>query len=112
MTMIENSDRGFTINKGLAWTMMTALLVAGVWLGSEITSTKVALTNTDQSFREVKDDLAALRARVDDRLNLVEVSRARDGGELQALRRDLTDFRAEMRELKTLLQRVTHPPVP
>jgi hypothetical protein len=32
MTMIENSERGVTINKTLAWGMLLSL-VSGVWFG-------------------------------------------------------------------------------
>jgi len=36
--MIENSDRGITLNKSLAWTIGSALLVGGIWIGVELTT--------------------------------------------------------------------------
>lgn len=36
MTMIENSDRGLTIAKPLAWSILVALVGGGIWVGSQI----------------------------------------------------------------------------
>lgn len=36
MTMIENGDRGITLAKPLAWTILVAMLLGGIWVGSQI----------------------------------------------------------------------------
>lgn len=53
--MIENSDRGITLNKSLAWTMATGLLLAGLWLGVQMTELKSAVE--DLGTRQAEDRL-------------------------------------------------------
>lgn len=36
MTMIENSDRGITVAKPLAWTILVALICGGLWTGLQV----------------------------------------------------------------------------
>jgi DNA integrity scanning protein DisA with diadenylate cyclase activity len=36
MTGIENTERGITISKALAWTILSALLVAGIYAGVRV----------------------------------------------------------------------------
>ena len=36
MTMIENSNRGITLNKSLAWTVACGLVGAGLWVGIQV----------------------------------------------------------------------------
>lgn len=38
MTIIESSERGITLSKPLAWTMLVALIGGGIWVGSQIGS--------------------------------------------------------------------------
>lgn len=44
--MIENSDRGITLNKGLAWTMLVGLLGGGYWVGTTISDMSGNLRST------------------------------------------------------------------
>lgn len=44
--MIENSDRGITLNKGLAWTLLVGLLSGGYWVGTTISDMSGSLRST------------------------------------------------------------------
>ncbi|GAA6192007.1 hypothetical protein [Phaeobacter sp. NW0010-22] len=48
--VIKNSDRGVTICKGLAWIILSVLVVAGIWVG-----TQTATMSSD--IRELESDL-------------------------------------------------------
>lgn len=79
---IENSDRGITINKSLAWTMASALVAGGIWVGVQITEAQYGI-NTLQE-RQVEDrrdirtnarrigDLTSSNARIEQRLDTIE----------------------------------------
>lgn len=56
---IENSDRGITLNKSLAWTVAVGLLTGGGWVGIQVTTA----TNGMQTLaaRQV-EDRAEIRA--------------------------------------------------
>lgn len=109
--MIENSDRGITLAKPLAWTMLVGLLSGGVWVGGTIGSVRSELGSLVDKVSE-QQAAASVRATRDDqdrqsmeaRLRAVEVSRAQDASEIGALRRDLSDFRSELKEATRLLQ--------
>ena len=97
--MIENSDRGITRNKALAWTMLVGLLSGGVWVGStlaELSGAISGLRDSQSTYRAATEDRIG---RFDDRLRSVESGRAGDSAELAGLRRDLSDFRTDMKAL-------------
>lgn len=85
--MIENSDRGITINKSLAWTMLVAIVAGGFWVGTVVTSTQHGIAVLEE--RQTEDRLeiranavaiVALRqtsARVEERLGNIERSAVR-----------------------------------
>jgi hypothetical protein len=105
---ITNEDRGLTLNKSLAWTIVVSLIGAGMWLGSEMVSTKNMVLDIRESQVRQDADRAQYRREVDLRIRALETSRATDGSEIGALRRDLTEFRTEIRDditdLKDLLR--------
>ncbi len=109
--MIENSDRGITLAKPLAWTILVGLVSAGIWVGTTSGSIRtelaalvdnVAEIQTGQSIREQRD--REDRASIEARLRAVETSRAQDASEIGALRRDLGEFRNELKEATSLLR--------
>ena len=57
MTMIENSDRGITLNKSLAWTVACALVAAGLWVGLEVAYLRSEATNLSKTIEELSTDL-------------------------------------------------------
>jgi hypothetical protein len=81
---IEQSDRGITLNKSLAWTMMAGLLGAGIWLGTNLTMTQGAVETLKTRQAEDRlivrensraiNDLRSSNARIDERLVNIERS--------------------------------------
>lgn len=111
--MIENSDRGITIAKPLAWTMVTGLVLGSIWVGQTTGEVRGQLASVSESLAgiEAAQGLRESRDREDrrtleDRLRAVENSRIQDSSELTALRRDLTGFREELKEATGLLRSV------
>jgi septal ring factor EnvC (AmiA/AmiB activator) len=82
--MIENSERGITLNKTLAWTILVAVLSGGFWIGVQITSAKTGISTLTerqsedrgaiQSNRSSINDLRSSSARIDQRLRGIENS--------------------------------------
>ncbi len=95
--MIENSDRGITINKSLAWTMVVGVLTGGVWLGVNLTETKegigtlqVRQAEDRQAIRQNRSAINSLRnsnARIDQRLLNIEQSLERQEGAMDQILR-------------------------
>ena len=109
--MIENSDRGITLAKPLAWTILSGLVVAGIWIGQTSGELQTELGAVAKSLAglEASQALSEARDREDrrsfeDRLRAVETSRVQDTTELNALRRELTTFREELQEATDLLR--------
>ncbi|MGR3495234.1 hypothetical protein [Citreimonas sp.] len=105
---IENSDRGFTINKPLAWTMLTgvlgggvAVLLAGIWIGGQVSQARGDIrilterqTEDRVSIAANRDDIVILRsnnARVDQRLTGIEQSAQRTEATVAEILRYLRD---------------------
>jgi hypothetical protein len=118
--MIENSDRGITIAKPLAWTMVTGLILGSIWVGQttgqvrgqlDSVASSIDALEATQGVREARD--REDRRSFEDRLRAVETNRVQDSSELSALRRDLTSFRDELKEATSLLrQAIASPDVP
>lgn len=109
--MIENSDRGVTLNKSLAWAIICGLIGAGLWVGLQVQAATSGIQNLSDSIAEIKADATTQQAverqrrtEVDARLRVLETTRAADATEISALRRDLTDFRKELREAVSVLR--------
>ena len=80
--MIENSERGITLNKSLAWTILVAVLSGGIWIGVQITAAKEGITTLsnrqDEDRQSIRDNSSAINvlrssnARIDERLIGIE----------------------------------------
>lgn len=108
---IENSERGITLNKSLAWTMVVGFLTAGLYLGGELQQAhsqqeavlqKLTAMQVSQAEAERRGETA--RQILDNRLRVVETTRAADNAEIIGLRRDLSEFRVELREALAALR--------
>ena len=85
--MIENSERGITLTKSLAWTILAAALTGGIWIGIQITAAQEGIATL--SSRQNEDRLAIMQnaeainvlrssnARIDERLTGIENSATR-----------------------------------
>lgn len=63
MAMIENSDRGITLNKSLAWTVACGLLGAGLWVGMQVATLRGETAGLAQTINGLRVDLTASEAR-------------------------------------------------
>lgn len=85
--MIENSERGITLPKSLAWVILVGFLTGGVWIGTQVTDAKAGIKAL--SDRQVEDrgaiksnteeinNLRSSTARIDQRLTGIEDISAR-----------------------------------
>ena len=62
--MIENSDRGLTINKNLGWTMLVAIIGAVFWFGSTMSGLQASVHALNVAITAERTSVAALEARV------------------------------------------------
>jgi len=63
MAMIESSDRGITLTKGLAWVMVVGLLGAGVKFGTQMAELRGETAALSQTINGLRVDLTASEAR-------------------------------------------------
>lgn len=100
---VTPDGRGFTIDKSLAWTISTALLIGGIWLGSEVLGTKRVVQDLSAGLASQADDRAQYRRDTDARLRSLETDRAADSRDLANALNLLTriDQRLERIEQRT-----------
>ncbi|MBC7156582.1 MAG: hypothetical protein H5U20_03595 [Rhodobacteraceae bacterium] len=97
--MIENSERGITLNKSLAWTMLVAVLAGGVWIGTQVTEAKKGVETLTERQSEDRGSITANReaiarlqssnARIDQRLISIEQSTSRTENSIEEVLRYL-----------------------
>ncbi|WP_417816617.1 hypothetical protein [Tritonibacter scottomollicae] len=61
--MIENSDRGITLNKSLAWTVACGLVGAGLWVGVQVATLRGETEGLAQTINGLRVDLTTSEAR-------------------------------------------------
>jgi len=59
MAMIENSDRGITLNKSLAWTVAGGLVGAGLWVGTQLATVQGETRSLADSINAMRVDMTA-----------------------------------------------------
>jgi septal ring factor EnvC (AmiA/AmiB activator) len=108
--MIENSDRGITLNKTLAWGIASSLVVGGLWVGIELTTLSGNIQNLTDQYRSLVDRQAEDRldirsqgnqinqmqtqsARVEQRLNNIEAATNRTDTNVAEILRELRQGR-------------------
>lgn len=94
---IEQTDRGITLNKSLAWTMAVALVSAGIWVGAQLSSTQTALQGVRAELSSLRETVTALTPRVranetglarqDERLTLILSTLTRIDARLERMER-------------------------
>ena len=106
---IENSDRGITLNKSLAWTLASALVFGGMWVGTNVTqlasSTEALTSDLVRTEAAIASDRAAASA-VEARVRALENLTTRQDARFDALSRSLDEVKEAQRETNTLLRRM------
>lgn len=64
MTLIENSDRGITLNKQFAYTLLCGFVGVGFWVGVTVTQLGAKIDHLTQKETERSAQIAALQARL------------------------------------------------
>jgi glucose-6-phosphate-specific signal transduction histidine kinase len=105
--MIENSDRGITLNKSLAWTILAALVGGGFWMGVQMTETREGVRSLEARQAEDRaairanaveiNALARSNARIDQRLLTIEQSARRTEESVQEVLRYLRSTNGDER---------------
>jgi hypothetical protein len=99
---IENSDRGITINKGLAWTMATGLVGVGFYVGVQLAS----ITTKMDEMGRASSDAAVSRASMEIRIRTLENTMTQTRTQYETLYQSLQEIKADQRESTGLLRRI------
>lgn len=100
--MIENSDRGITLAKPLAWSMLCSV-VAAVWWGG---STVSGLSNSIQAVTNVLTSLQAVNIQMDVRVRALESASASSLTRYEYLKQTLDEVKAQQTENTALLRQI------
>ncbi|OOY16709.1 hypothetical protein [Thioclava sp. DLFJ4-1] len=93
---IENSERGITLNKSLAWTILTALIAGGFWVGSQVT----ALQSITQDNKARSADQSAEITVINNRLRSIETQQARSDEKFSNILGYLTRIDARLERIE------------
>lgn len=105
MSMIENSDRGITLNKGLAWTVSTGLIGAGLYVGLTIAHLTATLDNQNDQISEARDS----RTNIEVRVRALENGAAGTAVQFRNLSSGLEEVKVAQRETNALLRQLVRP---
>lgn len=110
---IENSDRGLTINRSLAWTIVTSLVVAVFWGGSTVQGTRSSIESLTQAVialdKDRKDGQAEAkgeRAQIEGRVRSLENGATRQSAQYDSLSRSIDELKAAQNETNALLRQL------
>lgn len=100
--MIENSDRGITLAKPLAWTMLVSV-VGAVWYGG---STVASLSQSTQSVITALAAVQSTSVSVEARVRALENNASRQDARFDALKDALDEVKTVQAETNTLLRQI------
>ena len=98
--MIENSDRGITLAKPLAWTMLVSVIGA-VWYGG---STVSSLSYSTNSMVQAVSVQQAAISQVEVRVRALENNASRQDARFDGLKQSLDEVKAAQLETNVLLR--------
>lgn len=111
--MIDSTDRGITINKALAWTMLVT--VAGLlwWGGGTLASLQGAADRLTSALMETREMIVVERAstaQLEARVRALENSATRQDVRFDALSVSINELKSQARETNTLLRELAERP--
>ena len=107
--MIENSDRGVTLNKPLAWTMFVAVVTLVWYGGTTVTMLQASSDALLQSVLETRAMIAAEREsslQLESRIRVLESSASRQDARFDAFSQSLEELKSAQRETNELLRQL------
>lgn len=106
---ITTDERGITLNKSLAWTMLVAIISAAFWVGVTVTQLQSDTMNFTETMKEVKqtidDDRAGATAR-EARIRALERDSAGQAARFESLSSAMAEVKAELRQTNDMLRQL------
>ena len=93
--VIENSDRGITLNKQLAWTVGVGLIGAGLYVGLTIATLSTQMEQSRDAWIEA--ELA--RNQIEARVRAVEINQASQTSDLRAIQIGISEIKSAVSKL-------------
>ena len=111
--MIENNERGITINKALAWTMLVTVTGLIWWGGGTLASLQGAADRLTSALTDTREMIMAERAssaQLEARVRVLENSATRQDVRFDALSLSINELKLQAREANTLLRELAQRP--
>ena len=111
--MTETSDRGITINKALAWTMLVSVIGLIWWGGGTLASLQSAADRLTSALTETREMIVAERAssaQLETRVRVLENSATRQDVRFDALSLSINELKQQARETNVLLRELAQLP--
>jgi hypothetical protein len=111
--MIEHSERGITINKALAWTMLVSATGLIWWGAGTLASLQSAADRLTSALTETREMIVAERAssaQLEARVRVLENSATRQDVRFDALSVSINELKQQARETNTLLRELAQQP--
>ena len=93
--MIENSDRGITLNKQLAWTIGVGLICAGLYVGLTIATLSTQMEQSRAAWAEA----GIARQQLETRVRAVEINQASQTSDLRAIQVGISEIKAAISKI-------------
>lgn len=107
--MIENSDRGITVAKPLAWSMLGSIVAAvwfGAWTISGLTSSIKEVDNTLARMQSENTLMRGENTQVEGRVRALENNASRQDARFDGLKQSLDEVKEQGRETNALLRQI------
>lgn len=97
--MIENTERGVTLNKQFAYTLLVGLVGAGFWVGVTVSTLSGKIDNLIE-----KENARAVQVTVlENRLNLLERTESASSANMRNLMQTVTELKQAVDQLNRRL---------
>ena len=90
---IENSDRGITLNKQLAWTIGGGLIGSGLYVGLTIATLSTQVAQSRDAWQEA----TLARQQLETRVRVVEINQAGQTSDLRAIQVGISEIKAAIK---------------
>ena len=111
--MTETTERGISINKALAWTMLVSVTGLIWWGGGTLASMQGAADRLTSALTETREMIVAERAnsaQLEARVRALENSATRQDTRFDALALSIIELKQKARETNTLLRELAQRP--
>lgn len=94
--MIENSDRGVTLSKPLAWMIFVAV-VSAVWTGA---TTIAGLANSTDAVVKALSVTQLHTSQMEARIRAVEIAQASQTSDLRSIQLGITEIKSALSDMR------------